>query len=569
MAGPTRAGSGRRTRTLARHVGLALVVACLVLVTSRPARAATDATPNVFGPAAFDEIVAQIRDRHIAPQLNTPRPWVAAANGALSTLPEPEELLPTRWLQVEQVHAPGFAGPSAPLRCGGPPRADVQQRRKPGRRWTTPWRLEIAPMRLGGLRNRDVEVEVLAAWDIDFDEPTFRCVMSTVLERLPAARHPQAWRNAATWLLRAHDAHSRLLTERSYAELQDADAHHAELGFRLHRVDRRWRVAKLEADGPAERARILVGDALLAIGKLDATAMSRAELTSALDKPAGTLVKLRMQTGELAPRDVSLTVQDVTVPDIVATPLPPRWIGKGLRSALRVQIGKFAPGGAERLHALLRPKGKPAPSALLLDLRGNPGGVISVAMQVLGILVGEAKAAEATTRDGSATLSSDTSAGVCTGVPTVVLIDSGCASACELVAAALRRHGHALIVGARSFGKATAQDAIALRHAAGRLALTIGYFGPGEGVQIQALGVEPDATLPAVRGQGPREEDQAFALRWPSKPAPKMAAERVAALERCRDAGAARLTGEEGVLASASDWLRCHASVAAGMAARR
>lgn len=520
-------------------------------------------SPPAFGQAAFDEIVRHVGERHIRPQLDSARPWVAAANGALSTLAQAEELVPATWLAAELGRAPGFEGTTAPLRCGGPPRTDVLQHSKPARRWTTPWRLEIAPLRLGGLRNRDVEVEALGNWDVPFDEPTFRCVMSTVLERLPAPRHAQAWRNAATWLLRAHDAHSRLLSERTYTEMQDADAHHAELGMRLHRADTLWRVAKLEAGGPADRAKILVDDALLAVGKLDATAMSRAELASALGKPAGTVVQLRVQTGTQTPREASLTVQDVTVPDIVATPLPARWTGKALRNALRVQIGKFAPGGGERLMALLRPKGKPAPSALLVDLRGNPGGVIEVAMQVLGVLVGETRAAEATTREGSVTLSSDTSAGVSSGVPMVVLVDSGCASACELVAAALRRHGKALVVGARTFGKATAQDAIALQHAAGRVALTIGYFGPGEGVQIQAKGVEPDARVDAVRAQGPREEDQAFALRWPSAPAPKMAPARVAALQRCRDAASAAVQGEDGVLAVASDWLRCHAAVAA------
>ena len=557
---------GRCSGTIRTHaairVALRWLCAGILGVVGWPAvTSAAPASAAPFGPAAFDEIVAQIRDRHILPQLNTPRPWVAAANGALSTLPAAEELLPASWLQAERGHAPGFEGATAPLRCGGPPRTDVLLHPKPARRWTTPWRLEFAPLRLGGLRNRDVDVEALGQWDVPFDEPAFRCVMSTVLERLPAQRHAQAWRNATTWLLRAHDAHSRLMSERTYQDLQDADAHHAELGLRLHRVDRIWRVAKLEVDGPADRAKILVDDALLAIGKLDATAMSRADLAAALDKPVGTSVTLRMQTAEQAPRDVALTVQDVTVPDVIATPLPPRWAGKALRHGVRVQIGKFAPGGAERLLAALKPKGKPTPNALLLDLRGNPGGVIEVAMQVLGVLVGERQAAEATTRDGSATLSSDTSAGVAAGLPMVVLIDSGCASACELVAAGLRRHGQALILGARSYGKATAQDATALKHASGRVALTIGYFGPGEGVQIQGLGVEPDVPLGSVRSQGPREEDQAFALRWPSKPAPMMARERVASLERCRDAASGQPGGDDGVIATASDWLRCHASV--------
>ena len=156
-------------------------------------------------------------------------------------------------------------------------------------------------------------------------------------------------------------------------------------------------------------------------------------------------------------------------------------------------------------------------SGIVLDLRNNPGGLLNEAIRVSDAFLEEGEIVSTRGRDDSDIQHAYARAGDITrGLPIVILIKSGSASASEIVAGALKDHRRAILMGTRSFGKGSVQTIVPLPgHGAMRLT-TARYFTPS-GVSIQARGIEPDievvlARIEKVEGGPVREEDLRGAL---------------------------------------------------------
>ncbi len=156
-------------------------------------------------------------------------------------------------------------------------------------------------------------------------------------------------------------------------------------------------------------------------------------------------------------------------------------------------------------------------SGIILDLRNNPGGLLSEAISVADTFLDKGEIVSTRGRHEDETSRYYASSGdEVDGMPIVVLINSGSASASEIVAGALKDHHRALVMGTRSFGKGSVQSIIPLPgHGAMRLT-TARYFTPS-GVSIQATGIEPDimvelAVVEDIENGAVREEDLRGAL---------------------------------------------------------
>jgi carboxyl-terminal processing protease len=150
--------------------------------------------------------------------------------------------------------------------------------------------------------------------------------------------------------------------------------------------------------------------------------------------------------------------------------------GKGLTKALR----------------WLRTKNKHALKGLILDLRNNPGGVLPVAVSVADTFLNKGLIVYTVGRTSDSDLRySATPGDALKGAPMVVLINGGSASASEIVAGALQDHHRAVIMGTRSFGKASVQTIIPMSNG-GALKLTTARYYTPKGRSIQAEGIEPD-----------------------------------------------------------------------------
>jgi carboxyl-terminal processing protease len=131
-------------------------------------------------------------------------------------------------------------------------------------------------------------------------------------------------------------------------------------------------------------------------------------------------------------------------------------------------------------------------AGLVIDLRNNPGGLLNEAISVTDAFLNEGEIVSTRGRnDGSASRFFAQNGDISDGLPIVVLINSGSASASEIVAGAFKDHGRALIMGTRSFGKGSVQSIIPVGRDGAMRLTTARYYTPS-GVSIQGTGITPD-----------------------------------------------------------------------------
>jgi carboxyl-terminal processing protease len=136
---------------------------------------------------------------------------------------------------------------------------------------------------------------------------------------------------------------------------------------------------------------------------------------------------------------------------------------------------------------------------LVLDLRGNPGGVLEAAASVADEFLDGGMIVRGEGRTPESRFEIDATAGdVLRGAPLVVLIDGGSASGAEIVAGALRDHDRATLMGERTFGKGSVQTVIPLRHGQALKLTTSRYYTPS-GASIHERGLEPDFVIAGAR----------------------------------------------------------------------
>ena len=131
---------------------------------------------------------------------------------------------------------------------------------------------------------------------------------------------------------------------------------------------------------------------------------------------------------------------------------------------------------------------------VLLDLRGDPGGLVDEAVKVAGAFLDGGRVVSYQERGASHVL--DAARGGDTTTPLVVLVDGGTASAAEIVAAALQDRDRAVIVGSRTFGKGSVQEPTTLSDGSA-IEFTVGRYLTPSGRSIDGVGIEPDVAVPA------------------------------------------------------------------------
>jgi carboxyl-terminal processing protease len=164
-------------------------------------------------------------------------------------------------------------------------------------------------------------------------------------------------------------------------------------------------------------------------------------------------------------------------------------------SQFQIRTGAQVVEGVEKL---VKENGAPL-KGLVLDLRNNPGGVLNAAVEVSDALLekGLIVYTEGRVKDADMRFSA-TKGDILNGVPVVVLINEGSASASEIVAGALQDNGRAVIAGRTSFGKGSVQSIIPLQNGAAIKLTTARYFTPS-GHSIQAKGIVPDVKIEQVK----------------------------------------------------------------------
>jgi carboxyl-terminal processing protease len=324
---------------------------------------------------------------------------------------------------------------------------------------------------------------------------------------------------AINGMLTSLDPHSTYLPDDNFKKVQQqTTGKFGGLGIEVTMENGFLKVVSPIDDTPAFDAGLQPEDLILTVDDESIVGITLSEAVEKLRGPIGSEVNITVQRADDEPFDVAIIRDEIKI--------------RSVRSRLYDDIGyirittfseQTSPGLKKSVEELTN-EAENGLAGIVLDLRNNPGGLLSEAIKVTDAFLERGEIVSTRGRDNSDMQHAYARPGdITNGLPVVVLINSGSASASEIVAGALKDHRRAILMGTRSFGKGSVQTIMPMPgHGAIRLT-TARYYTPS-GVSIQAKGIAPDIEVALARieklNQGPiREEDLRGALDGSEKEA--------------------------------------------------
>ena len=317
---------------------------------------------------------------------------------------------------------------------------------------------------------------------------------------------------AINGMLTSLDPHSAYLPDDNFKKMQvQTKGKFGGLGIEVTMENGFVKVVSPIDDTPADKAGLQPEDLIISVDGFSIVGLTLNEAVDKLRGPIGSNVKITVQRAQDEPFEVDIIRDEIKI--------------RSVRSRLYDSVGyvrittfseQTSPGLQKALDDLQAESGDGL-TGLVLDLRNNPGGLLSEAIRVSDAFLQEGEIVSTRGRGESDIQHAYARPGdISDGLPIVVLINSGSASASEIVAGALKDHRRAIVMGTRSFGKGSVQTITPMPgHGAMRLT-TARYFTPS-GISIQAKGITPDievalARIEKLEGGPVREEDLRGAL---------------------------------------------------------
>ncbi|MFV1852878.1 MAG: S41 family peptidase [Porticoccaceae bacterium] len=300
---------------------------------------------------------------------------------------------------------------------------------------------------------------------------------------------------AINGMLTSLDPHSSYLNMDNFEEMQvDTRGEFGGLGIEVTMEDGFVKVIAPIYDTPAEKAGLQPGDF---ITHIDGTAIRGMTLNDAVEMMRGKvntdILLTIIRKGEQAPFDVTLTRAVIKIQSVRA---------EAKEDIGYIRITKFNEqtfSGLQRAIGDMRDQIGPEIKGLVIDLRNNPGGLLDQAISVSDAFLDKGEIVSTRPRDTQNTERYNARTGdLAQGLPVVVLINDGSASASEIVAGALQDHRRAVIMGTRSFGKGSVQTILPMPGNVALRLTTARYYTPS-GKSIQEVGIVPDIIVPQAR----------------------------------------------------------------------
>jgi carboxyl-terminal processing protease len=301
-------------------------------------------------------------------------------------------------------------------------------------------------------------------------------------------------KGAIEGMLSSLDPHSSYLDARDFQQLRtQTDGNYGGIGLAVTMEEGAVKVIAPTDGTPAWRAGIKAGDF---ITHIDGQLVYGGTLDDAVDKmrgAAGTQVKLSIaREGRDAPFDVTITRAVIELK-------PVKWKVKGNVGIIHIVSFSANTGNDVRMaiRAIDKSLGR-RPIGYVLDMRSNPGGLLDEAVSVSdaflekGVIVSQRGRSREDTQTYFARPGDDTG-----GLPVIVLVDAGSASASEIVAGALQDQHRALVMGERSFGKGSVQTLLPMSSTTALRLTTARYYTPS-GRSVQEGGIQPDILVPQL-----------------------------------------------------------------------
>jgi carboxyl-terminal processing protease len=264
------------------------------------------------------------------------------------------------------------------------------------------------------------------------------------------------------------------------------------VGVWIHRgSDGTLRVLSIEPVSPAAKAGLRRGDSLVAVGGRPTRGRSVADVVSALRGDAGSKVTIIVARGAQQ-LTVHLRRASVNTDDVSASLVTP--------TVERLRVSAFTRGVGRWVRARVADAESRHLRGVVLDLRGDPGGLLDEAVETSSAFLADGPVVTYEQR-GHAKQVLNALGGGNVGIPLVVLVDGGTASAAEIVAGALQDRGRAVIIGSRTFGKGSVQAPSQLSDGSA-LELTVGHYLTPSGRSLDGVGIVPDLEMPASAPPG-------------------------------------------------------------------
>ncbi|MEJ2183021.1 MAG: S41 family peptidase [Nitrospirota bacterium] len=306
--------------------------------------------------------------------------------------------------------------------------------------------------------------------------------------------------DALAGMLKSLDPHSGFMTPDMYKEMQiDTRGKFGGLGIQISMKDGVLTVIAPIEDTPAWRAGIEAGDKIIKIDGESTQDMSLQEAVNKMRGPKGTSVVITIfREGEKEPKDYAI-VRDIIEIKSVDAKVVEDGIGY-------VRLKQFQEKSAAEMEAALQDLvGKEEVTALILDLRNNPGGLLTSSIDVANLFLPSGKLVVYTKgRAEDRTDYRTVQDGPYQDIPMVVLVNQGSASASEIVAGALKDWRRAIVLGTETFGKGSVQSVIGLSDGSGLRLTTARYYTP-KGQSIQNTGITPDIVVKLKSANGAAE----------------------------------------------------------------
>jgi carboxyl-terminal processing protease len=387
--------------------------------------------------------------------------------------PRPARWLPTALALVAplawaQVPAPALSTgvPAAASSIGAPPSTS-------------------APAKAGSAASADDAVDLD---DIRNFSRVFEVVRQAYVEKVPSKTLLNA---AITGMLAGLDPHSEYLDKAGLDQLsEETSGQYSGLGIEVLQTEDGLRIVSPIDDTPAARAGIRPGDRIVKInGTLVDSNNVDAMFKQLRGKPGSKIALTITHANSDQLIELNLVRQNITVSSVKVRELEPGYA--------YVRISQFQDDSADdlvrKLGELISKHG--APKGVVLDLRNNPGGLLTAAVAVSDDFLGSGTIVTTRGRLRDANMSFAAHPGdQLEGAPMVVLTNNGTASAAEIVSGALKDNHRALIVGQRTFGKGVVQTVLPLDENHAVKITTARYYTPN-GTSIQAEGITPDVTV--------------------------------------------------------------------------
>jgi carboxyl-terminal processing protease len=266
---------------------------------------------------------------------------------------------------------------------------------------------------------------------------------------------------------------------------QSYDGAYSGVGLSAERRDGEIVVVQVDPDGPAGEAGIRAGDRIVAVDGTPTAGLDLGRVVTRIRGPEGTEVRLAVE-GRDGRRELTLTRRRITLP-----PVASRVERAGGASIGYLRLARFTRGAGTAMRRAVEGLRERGVTGLVLDLRGDPGGLVTEAVDVAGVFLPDGTPVVVTEGRSSPRRTYRTDGRPASDeLPLVVLVDRGSASSSEIVAGALRDAGRGRLVGERTFGKALVQSTRLLRDG-GALKLTTAHYLTPTGFDLARRGLPP------------------------------------------------------------------------------